>query len=76
MNATTPICLRMVPFDLDGVWMRVQPGRGPYSVQMGYTVTELVATGDIEWNGDLGAEVYVPVGKLGEWRRRRAIDVG
>lgn len=57
----------------DGVWMAVAPGRAPASAWIDGVHTELVATGDIEWDGDTPAEVYVPRERLAEWRAEHSI---
>jgi hypothetical protein len=69
------IVLRLVAESANGNWMEVEPMRAPYFMQLGYSRTELVATGDVEWDGfDNCAEVYVPKNRLNDWRRMHAIE--
>ena len=69
------IVLRLVPESANGNWMELNSKSQPYYMQLGYERTELVGTGDVEWDGfDNCAEVFVPVGRLDEWRRMHAIE--
>lgn len=74
MSDVRLICMRLVPPDLDGVWMSIDlTAAPPFSVVMGYTETRLVATGSVEWDDGRCAEVYVPEGRLAEWRAEHAV---
>lgn len=69
------IVLRCVSPQLDGSWIQCQPGTGPPQyLQVGLDVTTMVPTGDVEWDGDTPAEVWVPETRLNYWRREHAID--
>jgi hypothetical protein len=57
----------------DGEWIVVEPDRVPASVWVRGVQTHLVATGDIEWNGDIPGEVYVPAERLAEWRAEHSV---
>lgn len=67
------IVLRLVG-RAEGTWMAVRPGRTPASVWVNGVQTTLVATGDVEWNGDVPGEVYVPVERLAEWRAEHSVE--
>lgn len=72
MKEAQLIVLRLVDARLEGQWMAVQPGaQVQYLVCFGEEV-EMVPTGDVEWNDDLPAEVYVPTTRLDQWRTEHA----
>ena len=54
--------------DLDGAWMKINGGKLPQRVVLGYRTRTIVATGDVEWNGDTPAEVWVPEEQLDKWK--------
>ena len=69
----TVIVLHLVDERTEGQWMAVEPGRIPASVWSAGIKTQLVATGDVEWNGDTPGEVYVPATRLAEWRAEHSV---
>jgi len=60
--------------DLDGVWMAVKSGAAPKYLQFGEDVITMVPTGNVEWNGDYCAEVYVPEDKLDLWKAEHDVE--
>lgn len=69
------IVLRLTgQMDLDGTWMAVRSGRIPRYLVFGGETTTMVPTGDVEWNGDVPAEVYVPEDRLGQWQAEHQLD--
>lgn len=52
---------------LEGLWYAVDQPPTLIAPPTGRQVT-LVATGDVEWDGDRCAEVYVPSDQIGHWR--------
>lgn len=54
--------------DLEGVWMATPDERVPQFLAHHGAVTTMVPSGDVEWDGDRPAEVWVPRDRLAEWR--------
>jgi hypothetical protein len=67
------IVIRLVD-GLDGAWMALEAGRAPAAMWHNGIRVDMVATGDVEWDGDRPAEVYVPSNRLDEWRAEHPVD--
>lgn len=69
MTART-ICLRLTGTPgLDGVWLMVEGRFWPKIIRQDEPqIVTLVPTGALEWDGNLCAEVYVPLDRLAEWK--------
>lgn len=70
---STVIVLHLIDDRREGQWMAVKPRTAPASVWHKGISIPLVATGDIEWNGDVPGEVYVPASRLAEWRAEHSL---
>lgn len=60
------VSLHRCPGVPDGEWWVVKGRPAGMWTALGHVT--LVATGNLEWNGNRAAEIYVPEDRLTEWR--------
>ena len=64
------VCLRLVGGRSEGQWVTIEdrPQLAFSITPPQWTSVPMVATGDVEWDGDRCAEVWVPATQLERWR--------